>query len=789
MAEPLRIVIDEEDDLVKIDPETGTVEERQPDGSVVVKLDEIKKDFSGDTDDKWFRNLADDIDPGQLGAIANDLWEAIQADDNSRQTHLETKKRGLDLLGIELKQPQSGPSDDMLGISTVTNPLLLDAILRGWANAVAELLPANGPVKVADDGEETKAEDELAERLERDFNHYLTKTAREYYPDTSHMLLWGPYFSGSGFKKIYRCPMRRRPVSLTVDDKDLIVSNASKDFASCARITHQIEMRQSVMKRMQKLGVYRDMTLAPPVNSQPGTVDQKIASIQGIQPASHRPEDQPYTLWESQCELDIPELAPPEFRDTGIPLPYLVTMEKDTRQILSIVRDWDEDDEDCKRLRMYVKYPYVPGPGFYGTGMLGILGNATAAMTAAWREALDSGMLANFPGGVIAKQGNRQNSSLLRNAPGEFIPIETNGMPINQVITGLPFKDVTPGLLGLIDKIVEQCKALGGAAEIPAAEGIANVPVGTMLAQIEQATKTMAAAHKGMHNAQSEEIQLLAELFRRHPEDFWRGNKKCPKDYWNEQKLLQALDDCDLVPVSDPNVPSHIHRIAKALGLVQLIGLPAFQPLMDPEEVLRRVLDAMREDPIGLMKPPPPAPPMDPEAQAKMVTAQANMIKANAAVSKVQNESGVNSAKAQMQAADLNTQKEIKTADITKELIIHAADQRRIDSADRREELKLEQSRLAAGQQAAHEERQHGLEMVKEGLAADQADKEHKLKALDVAATHGLAAHQADREHEMSMRDHALEADKAAHEAAVNVNEALNPPAAPAAKKPKPKKK
>lgn len=786
MAEPLKVVIGDDAETVRVDPLTGTIEETQPDGGVVVRLDAKRPKAESATDD-WFSNLAEDIDGVALGVIANDLISAIEADDRSRQEYLEISARGLGLLGTKIEQPSTGVGDSVEGMSKVTNPLLLEAVLKGWANAQAELLPSNGPVKIKDDGTETKTEDDLAEALERGMNHYLTKTAKEYYPDTSHMLLWGVYFKGSGFKKVYRCPMRRRPVSESVDAKDLIVSDTAKDLASCARITHQIAMRPSVMKRMKLLGAYRDVGLTQPTPT-PNVIAEKIAGIQGTEAKPSRPEDQPYTIWETQCELDIPQFAPGKFEGESIPLPYLVTIDKDSREILAICRDWEELDEECERQQMYVKYPYVPGPGFYGTGMLNILGNASAAMTAAWREALDAGMFANFPAGLMAKLGGRQNSATFRLAPGEFTGIETNGLPIGQIVMGLPYKDVTPGLLSLIDKITEQSRALGGAAEVPAGEGLANVPVGTMLAQIEQATKVMAAAHKGMHQAQSEEFSLLIELFRRNPEDFWRNNKECPRDFWNEEKLKQALDACQLVPVADPNVPSHIHRVAKALGLVQLSAMPQFQSRLDPDEVLRRVLAAMREDPVGLVVQPPPSAGMDPEAQAKLMTANANMVKANAAAGKAQADAHETQTGVQQKAAELASQEKIKEADITKELIIHQSDERKLDVAEKRNELELAAKIHLQGEDTKLKREKHGLDLVKTGVAAQHEDRVHDHQRETAAREHGLAARNADREHIRGVASHDLETDKAAHEAAVNMHTVLNPPK-PAAAKPKPKGK
>ncbi len=518
MAEPLHIVIGDEDETVHVDPDTGTVITDQPDGGKVVQLDARRPSGDGDAEDQWFANLADKLDTQELSTISNELIEAISADDSSRQEHLAIRVLGLKLLGTKLEQPQGGVADNSSavdGMSTVTNPLLLEAILKGWANARAELLPSDGPVKIKDDGDETAQEDELADALERDMNHWFTTTAAEYYPDTSHMLLWGTYFGGSGFKKIYRCPMRRRPVSESVDAKDLIVSDTTKDLRACSRITHQIAMRQSIMKRMMLIGAYRDTTLTQPA-PEPNQVDQAIAATQGTIPQKTRPEDQPYTIWESQCELDLDQFIPAgsKFKGEGIPLPYKVTIDKDSREILALRRDWDEDDLECERKRMYVKYPYVPGPGFYGTGLLNILGNSSSAMTIAWREALDAGQFASFPGGLIDKSATRQNTSDIRVGPGQFHGLDLGGRDIRTVAMGMPYRDVTPGLLTMMQQITSQAKEVGGIADIPAGEGIQNVPVGTMLAQIEQATKVIAAAHKDMHDAQALEFELIFDLFR-----------------------------------------------------------------------------------------------------------------------------------------------------------------------------------------------------------------------------------------------------------------------------------
>jgi len=392
-----------------------------------------------------------------------------------------------------------------------------------------------------------------------------------------------------------------------------------------------------------------------------------------------------------------------------------VTIDKDSREIKAIRRDWKEDDDDCQRKRMYVKYPYVPGPGFYGTGLLNILGNASSALTAAWRLALDSAMFATFPSFLIAKLGGRQNTSDFRVGPGTGVPIDTNGQAIGNIISPMPYKDVGPGMLALIDKVQQQTQALSAAGDIPTAEGVANVPVGTMLAQIEQATKVESAAHKGMHQAQAEEIELIVDLFREKPEDFWKSNKVCPKGYWDEQKFLQALNNCNLEPASDPNTPSHIHRVAKGVALSQLIAVPAFTPIMDARGTLNTILGVIRQDPTNIVlpqqAPAPPAP--DPNmiaANAKMISAQASQAKA---VSGAQNDAAELDIKRQQLAAEQN----IATVDLAKEMVIHKDD---------------------AAHDAKVAAQHHGLGVAQHGLASQQAVHDANM---DVAQ-HALDVHQ-----------------------------------------------
>jgi hypothetical protein len=720
------VIEDDPDDSVRM--VDGNLEVDQPDGGVIIQFNpQDQSDPDDENPADFYKNIAGKLSESERLAIANDLIEAIQADDASRSESLATRAKGMDLLGLQIEDPRAGDgAAAMDGMSVVTNPLLLEAILKDWANAQAEFLPADGPCKVEDvEDEPDQVQDDLADAFERDMNYFLTSIATEYAPETSHMLLWGRAFGGCGIKKVYLHPMKKRPTSEKVDIQYFIVSDAATDLKSCERITHVIPMRQSVMKRYQRKGIYLDEALTPPT-AQQNVVEENIASIQGVAAAKARPEDQPYTLYECQCELDLDQFAPRDFK--GIPLPYLVTIDKDSQKMLALRRDWKPEDEDCQRKRMYVKYPYVPGPGFYGTGLLNILGNSTAAMTAAWRMCLDAGMLANFPAFLIAKLGGRQNTSDFTINPGTGTLIETNGQDIREIVANLPFHEAGPSLMTLIDKITEQSKEVGASANIPVGEGVKDVPVGTMLAHIETSTKLMAATHKLGHEAQAEEISLICDLFREMPEAFWRGNKTkfARKFGWTEEKLLRALNTVTLIPKSDPNIPSHIHRQMRAVALVELISGP-LGPRMNPDEVLKRVLAAMREDPRGLViTPPPPSTQPNPDE----ITAQAKMLDAQTKSKKVDTDAAIAQQKGVLDAAQQKSDIQKDTIDMAKELVIHKADMAKVAADQNKSKSELG---LKANQQA-HEQTmdkaKHGLDT---GVAAHQANLDTHQAILDTA--------------------------------------------------------
>ena len=478
------------------------------------------------------------------------------------------------------------------GMSKVRHPLLLEAVLRFQANARSELLPTDGPVKIRNDNNNATLEnDQLANALENDLNHYLTSTATEYYPDTDRMLLMLG-FGGTAFKKVYYCPLRNRPVSESVDANDLIVNNAATDLRNAKRITHRSYMRPSTVKRLQILGVYADIDLSTPKAPTLDSVQREKNAQQGITAESLNPEDRDREIYEVYCELDLPGFEHKHNgKPSGLEIPYIVTIDLSSNQVLSVVRNYAEDDQELPvSKRRFVKYTFVPGMGFYDIGLLHILGNTTNAITAAWRELLDAGMYNNFPGFLMADTGARQNTNIFRVPPGGGALVKTNGMPISQAIMPLPYKEPSGALMNLVTQMSDTGMRVGGTSEVMVTEGKADAPVGTTLAMIEQAQKVLNSVHKRMHASQSEEFEMLVECFREHPESFWIKRRR-PAYPWDEKTFTDALDNYYFVPQADPNTSSQTQRLMKVLALKQLVA--SNPSLYDPIAVDTAALQAL----------------------------------------------------------------------------------------------------------------------------------------------------------------------------------------------------
>lgn len=601
--------------------EPPALEIEQPDGGVIIYFgnnDPYAEEQLVEQEDDFYGNLVDQVDPSALGSIAWETIEGIEADETSRSVWIADRTRGMDLLAIKVEKPRAdlgGSGAPMDGMATVRHPLLLEACIKFQSNFKREMLPPSGPVKIKNAGAGTFAADTQAEKLGDLMNRYFTEFCPEYYPDTDR-LAFDYGFSGTGFKKLLHCPLRRRPASDTVQAKDLIVSNDATDLRTANRVTHRIEMTQATMRRMQYEGAYRDVHLGLPQTPQQTPLDVKQKNQQGLSPQPTRQKDQSYTVYECHCFLDLPgfEHQDEDGNATGLLQPYVVTVEKNSRQILEIRRDWQRDSDTFERRTTFVAYHFVPMFGFYASGLLHILGNTTQAITAAWRILLDTGMFANFPGFLYARAGGRQEDLNFRVPPGGGAPVDLNGSEdIRKTIMPLPYQTqhMAP-MQNLVNEMAATGQRVGGAAEFIDPAGVKqNMPVGTMMALVEQQAQIVSAVHERAYASQSHELQTMLELMREDPEAVWRFIKD--DGTWTYDELVQTLNTYSLVPVADPNTPTHIHRIMKLTVLKQL---QAEDPeLYNARAVHMRILKGAKiDDPETLFAPPAPpqAMPMDP---------------------------------------------------------------------------------------------------------------------------------------------------------------------------------
>jgi hypothetical protein len=646
------------------------------DGGVVVRFNPSSKDM-GDEDndnddpDDHEANLAEFMDEGDLGMIAENLLEGIEEDDRSRQEWLRQRATGIKLLGFKIEEPRSdlgSSSAPLEGMSSIRHPLLSEACLRFQANASGELLPSDGPVKTENFDSEDASNDAMAQALEDVMNHYLTTVATEYYPDT-YRLLFMTGFSGMAFKKIYYCPLRRRPVSEGVDAEHLIVSNTTTDLEGASRITHVVKMTQATFRRMQLLGVYREVPKTIEPQLEEDIYEKSVNRVQGTNRSSIRPEDQDHTLYECYAEVNLPGFEHEEDgEETGLPLPYKITIDKTSRQILEIRRDWDEEDESQRRQQTFVPFTFVPAFGFYGIGLLQILGNATTALTAAWRIALDSGMFGNFPGFLYAKSGARQFNNNIRVAPGSGAPVETPaGMSLRDTIMPLPYKPVDVGFMQLIENVASAGQRLGGTAELQVGEGKQEMPVGTTIALIEQASKLLDSVHKRLHFAQGIEFGILRRLFRRDPESLWRGSR-VPSPQ-KQQLCIQALEQLNLVPRADPNIPSHIHRLAKGALLKQLqMGNPQIYDLKSVDRYVMQLARIDNPDQFFAPPMPPQAAPPDPKIMTAQLQHQDNVAENQTRLMDIQQ-------RAAQATADRQSKERIEHIKLIERLAVHPTSQ------------------------------------------------------------------------------------------------------------------
>lgn len=833
LGENITVTTDGDAPAQVFDPASGTTQIELPDGALSISFDPPKAERR--ESEEFGDNLAEDMDDQVLSMIAEKLLIGIEQDKQSREAWLQNMSDGISLLGLEIKQPRGASvagATPAEGVSTIDHPLLLEAVLRFQANAYGELLPTDGPVKIRNDGEGNALAARLSEALEKDLNHYLTKVAKEYYPDTDRMLLMLG-FSGISFKKGYHDPIKRRPVIASIDAKDLIVSNAATDLDGAGRVTHRIMMRPSTMRRMQLVGAYRDIPLATPGYVPiKNPVDAKIDIIQGIAPPTYvdAASDQERELYECYCEIDVPGFEHEMDGDlTGLPLPYKVTLDVESRKVLEIRRNWHEDDEFCLPRNRIIAYVFVPGLGFYGIGLLNILGNATKAVTAAWRLLIDAGMFSNFPGFLYIKSLAKQLTNQFRVAPGSGQPIDTVGNDIRASVMPLPYKDPSAVFIQLIDNIAVAAQRVGGTAELQVGEGKQDAPVGTTLAMIEQATKLMSAVHKRLHQAQGQEFDMLRSLLMEDPAALWRHNKKSEvlrmladgagqgplldaqedAEERHREMFLAALADLQLVPAADPNTSSQTERYLKVIAMRQMADT---NQSMDKDAIDKRALNVMGiDDADSFFKPQPPPGSMPPPPD--QIMAAATLTAANARMLDAQTKAKTTPAQLALKHQEIVSREKIATIGVAKDVAFHGDDMKdkkagrahdllkttighghdmRKTTAGHKHALGVAQMTGFMDHQGAVRDHQHGVaakgQELAHGLQAERLKLGHAAQTRGVELQHEAAQSSADREQaaRMAAEDRAHQAQEGEKDRAHKLQVAKAKPK-PAAK-PKPKK-
>lgn len=548
-------------------------------------------------------NLADVIDSSVLGRISSDLVGSIEDDLSSRQDWEDTYKQGLEFLGMKTEER----TEPFEGSSGVVHPLLAESVTQFQAQAYRELLPANGPVRTQVIGAQNEMLVKQAERVKDYMNYQITYEMEEYDPELDQMLFYLPVV-GSTFKKVYRDPLKQRAVSKFIHAEDLIVPYGTPDLASSPRITHRISMDSNEVRKLQLAGFYRDIDIPSDgsYGEQMNEVQESIDDIQGVHPSNASSD---LTLYEVHTDLDIEgfEDIGMDGEPTGLKLPYIVTILEDTNEILSVRRNYPENDPMKRAQKYFVHYKFLPGLGFYGLGLTHMIGGLAMASTSLLRQLIDAGTLANLPAGFKARGARiRDEDSPIQ--PGEFRDIDVVGQTLQASLMPLPFKEPSGTLYNLLGTLVDAGRRFASMADMKVGEMSGETPVGTTMAIMERGTKVMSAIHKRLHYSQKIEFKLLSNIFA---QDLQPYPYMASKEFGPEVKAQDFDERIDVLPVSDPNIFSMSQRIALAQSELQLVqsnpeihGGP-----MGLYQAYRKMYEALGVTNIDAILPPPPPPP------------------------------------------------------------------------------------------------------------------------------------------------------------------------------------
>jgi len=580
-----------EEELQGLDPETGVgssveiavvnpevVSISTEDGGVVIDFDPTGGEANGEGD--FDSNLADYIEDDVLGRLASQLNGDFESDRNSRADWARSYTKGLDLLGLK--------ADDRTtpwpGACGVYHPILTEAVVRFQSQAVMELFPASGPVKTKIIGEITDQKEEQALRIQQHMNYLLTEKMTEFRPETEQMLFSLP-LAGSSFKKVYYDPNMGRVCSHFVPAEDFVVSYGASDLQTASRYTHMMRKSKNDIRKLQVAGLYRDIELSPNAPEY-SDIQEKYDELEGESPTYEH--DDRYVLLEVHVDLDLEgyEDVDDDEEQTGIALPYIVTLVKGGSSVLSVRRNWYEDDPLRMKRLHFVHYQYMPGLGFYGFGLTHLIGGIAKSATSLLRQLVDAGTLSNLPGGLKSR-GLRIKGDDSPIMPGEFRDVDVPGGAIKDNITFLPYKEPSAVLHALLGEIVEEGRRFASITDLKLADMKQDAPVGTTLALIERSMKVMSAIQARLHDSMRKEFILIAGIVRDYAEDEY--------EYKADDKEAIKSDDfdgrVDIIPVSDPNAATMSQRIMQYQAALQLSQ--SAPQMYDLPELHRQMLDVL----------------------------------------------------------------------------------------------------------------------------------------------------------------------------------------------------
>ena len=567
------------EDLVGMEPDIE-IEIEDPE-SVEIRAGgiEIEIGKGGGTGIKDFTtNLADHLDEGVLDTLADELIDDFTQDKDSRKEWEKTYRDGLKLLGLKIEER----TEPWPGSCGVFHPLLSEAVVRFQADAIMETFPAKGPVKTQIIGKLTKEKEQAAIRVRDDMNYQLTVKMPEYRAEHERML-WSLALAGSAFKKVYFDPNLGRQVSVFVPAEDFVISYGATDLQTCGRYTHVMRKSQNDVKKLQVAGFYREADLP-----EPSEIPDEFSDIRDEQDEATLVQDDRYLLLEMHVDLII-EDDPLKDKD-GIALPYVVTIERGSSTILSVRRNWNPDDDLRQKRLHFIHYTYIPGFGFYGFGLIHLIGGHAKSSTSLLRQLVDAGTLSNLPGGLKTR-GLRIKGDDTPIQPGEFRDVDIASGKISENIAFLPYKEPSQTLLALMDNIVAQGRSLAAVAELKIDDVSKDTPVGTTLALLERSLKVMSAVQARLHAAMRSEFQLLAAIIAEFVPDTYEYEPKGEGVDPFERPSREDYDIVEIIPVSDPNASTFSQRVIQYQAALQLAQ--SAPQLYDMGQLHRQMLEVI----------------------------------------------------------------------------------------------------------------------------------------------------------------------------------------------------